>query len=147
MAGPRSLPRLARALGLGLCCLLAGPAGAQALLVEVDLSDQRMTVSRDGVATDVWPVSTARAGKCTPTGTFQPQVLKRMHYSTLYNGAPMPFSIFFSGNYAIHGTTQTEKLGTPASAGCVRLAPENAETLFNAVLEVGKAETRIVIRE
>jgi lipoprotein-anchoring transpeptidase ErfK/SrfK len=125
----------------------AASAADQGLRVTVDLSDQRMSVTRDGDLLHDWPVSTAREGKCTPVGTYHPVLLKRMHYSTLYDGAPMPYSIFFSGNYAIHGTTQTDKLGTPASAGCVRLAPENAELLFGHVLDVGKAATTIVIRE
>ncbi len=117
------------------------------MTVVIDLSDQEMTVWRHDEVAGIWPVSTARPGKCTPTGTYRPQLLKRMHYSTLYDWAPMPFSIFFSGNYAIHGTTQTDRLGQTASAGCVRLHPENAEALFGWVLEAGKAETVIVIRE
>lgn len=122
-------------------------AQAQALVVTVDLSDQRMEVAEGGAVTHVWPVSTARAGKCTPVGTYTPYLLKRMHYSSLYDNAPMPWSIFFLGNYAIHGTTQVDRLGAPASAGCIRLAPENAEILFGAVQAVGMSETRIVVRE
>jgi lipoprotein-anchoring transpeptidase ErfK/SrfK len=57
----------------------------------------------------------------------------------------MPWSIFFRGNYAIHGTTAVERLGEPVSAGCVRLAPENAQLLFDLVREVGTGETEIVI--
>ncbi len=125
--------------------MLAVPAGAQELRIEIDLSEQEMTVVEGGLATHVWPVSTARAGKCTPLGTFTPYRLERMHYSTLYDNAPMPWSIFFSGNYAIHGTTAVDRLGTPASAGCVRLEPGNARLLFDAVLETGFEQTRIVI--
>ncbi len=128
-------------------CLAAAGAGAEEVEVLIDLSDQEMTVRRFGEVAGVWPVSTARPGKCTPTGTFRPQLLKRMHYSTRYNWAPMPWSIFFSGNYAIHGTTEIDKLGQPASAGCVRLHPDNAEALFGWVQEAGRAETVIVIRE
>jgi lipoprotein-anchoring transpeptidase ErfK/SrfK len=127
--------------------LIGAAAAARAdLRVTIDLSDQEMAVARDGALLHVWPVSTARDGKCTPVGTYRPLALKRMHYSTLYDGAPMPFSIFFSGNYAIHGTTETDRLGSPASAGCVRLHPDNAETLFDAIREVGKSETEIVIQ-
>ncbi|APX25656.1 MAG: hypothetical protein CML50_10050 [Rhodobacteraceae bacterium] len=126
-------------------CLLGAPALAEALRVEIDLSDQEMWVMQDGIVQHVWPVSTAREGKVTPVGTFTPYLLKRMHYSTLYDNAPMPWSIFFAGNYAIHGTTAVDRLGTPASAGCVRLAPENAQLLFDAVQAVGLAQTRIVI--
>ncbi|APZ54992.1 L,D-transpeptidase [Salipiger abyssi] len=128
-----------------LLWLSAGAAQAQSLWVEIDLSDQQMVVFDRGAAY-VWPVSTARAGKVTPVGSFTPYALERMHYSTLYHNAPMPWSIFFRGNYAIHGTTAVDRLGTPASAGCVRLAPENARVLFEAVQVVGLSETRIVIR-
>lgn len=138
----------ARAAGLVLAAaLFAAPAAAETLRVVIDLGDQQMSVRRDGAEVQLWPVSTARAGKCTPTGEFTPYLLKRMHYSSLYDNAPMPFSIFFYGNYAIHGTTAVDKLGTPASAGCVRLHPDNAEWLYEAVREVGMDETVIEIRE
>jgi lipoprotein-anchoring transpeptidase ErfK/SrfK len=140
--------KVARAALVALVLVLwAGGARAQALIVTVDLSDQLMEVRQNGQEPLAWPVSTARAGKCTPVGEYTPYLLKRMHYSTLYDYAPMPFSIFFSGNYAIHGTTQVDRLGSPASAGCIRLAPEHAEILFNMVLDIGKVDTRIVIRE
>ncbi len=129
---------------LALCCL-PWPAWAVDLWARVDLSDQEMTVIvRDG-ETYRWPVSTARAGKFTPTGLYSVQAMKPMHYSTLYDNAPMPWSIFFSGNFAIHGTTQTDRLGTPASAGCIRLHPDNAQRLYELVQELGRANTLIEI--
>jgi lipoprotein-anchoring transpeptidase ErfK/SrfK len=147
MAALRSVLLRGVASALVLCLAAGADAGAAELTVTVDLSDQRMVVARAGETVHRWPVSTAREGKCTPLGTYRPVLLKRMHRSTLYGGAPMPHSIFFSGNYAIHGTTETDRLGTPASAGCIRLHPDDAETLFGYVLEVGKAGTEIVIRE
>lgn len=120
-------------------------AASAEVTVRIVLSTQTMTVSRAGEVLHEWPVSTARVGKVTPVGSFQPQWLARYHQSSLYDDAPMPWSIFFSGNYAIHGTTAVERLGAPASAGCVRLAPENAEVLFELVREVGKEETEILI--
>ena len=137
---------LLRALCLGVLALLPALAQADSVRVTIDLSDQDMTVQLGDALLFDWPVSTARAGKCTPVGSYRVQAMKRVHYSTLYNGAPMPYSIFFSGNYAIHGTTHTEKLGTPASAGCVRLHPDNAKTLYELVLQHGRAATRINIQ-
>jgi len=128
-----------------LLLLPALAAGAADLDVRIDISDQEMTVFVDGSEAHRWPVSTARAGKFTPTGLYHVQWMKRMHYSTLYNNAPMPHSLFFSGNFAIHGTDQTERLGTPASAGCVRLHPENAARLYALVQEKGRANTLIEI--
>jgi lipoprotein-anchoring transpeptidase ErfK/SrfK len=132
---------------LAACLLAVLPLSAKAaeIVARIDLSDQEMTVFIDGEYSYVWPVSTARAGKFTPIGLYHVQAMKRMHYSTLYNNAPMPHSLFFSGNFAIHGTTQTDRLGTPASAGCVRLHPDNAETLYELVLENGRANTLIEI--
>lgn len=105
-----------------------------------------MEVRRTGVILGDWPVSTARRGKVTPTGPFVPQALARDHRSTLSDGAPMPWSILFSGNGAIHGTTGVEALGAPASAGCVRLLAHNARQLFELVRPVGKGATLIEIR-
>jgi hypothetical protein len=49
----------------------------------------------------------------------------------------MPHSIFFRGGYAIHGTGAVGNLGHVASHGCVRLAPDNAATLFDLVKAEG----------
>ena len=134
-----------RLAAIWLC--LAGPVWAAQLEVHIDLSDQAMTVVADGDALHHWPVSTARPGKFTPTGLYTVKSMKPMHYSTIYDNAPMPWSIFFWGNFAIHGTTQVEDLGRPASAGCVRLHPDNARTLFEMVQEHGRANTLIEIVE
>ena len=58
----------------------------------------------------------------------------------------MPYSIFFRGNYAIHGTDQISRLGSPASAGCVRLHPEHAATLFFMTQSVGLRNMKVVIQ-
>lgn len=146
------ITRRATLLGAGSALLFG--AGAQAAPavrgpvrheVIVSLAAQEMWVLLDGWLGAVWPVSTARAGKRTPTGSWSPNFLSRNHRSSLYGGAPMPFSIFFHGNYAIHGTTEVDKLGRPASAGCVRLAPENAKILFERVRADGLRSMRIRI--
>ncbi|TDK42158.1 L,D-transpeptidase [Antarcticimicrobium luteum] len=136
-------------LGAALCAVLAlcGQTFADPLEAWIDKSAQTMTVYIDHRPAYLWAVSTGRPGKETPSGTFQPQSLARMHYSTLYDNAPMPFSIFFSGDYAIHGTTETARLGRPASAGCIRLHPEYARILFGLVRAIGPERTLIVIRD
>ena len=72
--------------------------------------------------------------------------LKRYHRSTIYNNAPMPYSIFYDGNFAIHGTTHVAQLGGPASRGCIRLHPSNAAVLFSLVQREGLGNTRISIQ-
>lgn len=56
----------------------------------------------------------------------------------------MPYSIFFSGGYAIHGSYEISHLGSPASHGCIRLHPENAAVLF-ALVRSKMNSTRIVV--
>lgn len=134
--------------------LAAATAGVAALVheatkevieVRVSISKQMMEVRHRGELIYEWPVSTARKGKITPRGSFKPQWLSRNHKSSLYNNAPMPYSIFYSGHYAIHGTDQESKLGRPASAGCVRLSRANAKILFAMVVEEGKDRMRVDI--
>jgi len=100
--------------------------------ITISKRHQMMQVDTDSGSYQ-WPVSTARRGYYTPTGTFHPYSLQPMHYSRKYDNAPMPHSIFFSGGYAIHATPHTGNLGHPASHGCVRLSPGNAATLYGIV--------------
>jgi len=104
--------------------------------IHIDLSTQTMHVeSSQGSYT--WAVSTARSGYSTPRGSFAPTGMQRMHYSRKYHNSPMPYSIFFRGGYAIHGTYATGALGSPASHGCVRLSPEHAGMLYHMVQAEG----------
>ncbi len=128
-----------------LALFWAAPAWAGTVRARIDLSQQRMYVSINGVPQYSWRVSTARRGYRTPIGSFRPKSLKRFHRSTIYRGAPMPYSIFFRGGYAVHGTNQISRLGRRASHGCVRLHPSNAARLFSLVKRHGMYNTRIVV--
>jgi len=122
-----------------------GALAAQRVTARIDLSEQRLYLYVDGRLRDKWPVSTARKGYRTPTGSWKPTRLERNWHSRKYNWAPMPYSVFFYGGYAIHGTTDIKRLGRPASHGCIRLHPKHAAQLFNLVRQVGRGDTRIVI--
>ncbi len=101
-----------------------------------------------------WPVSTGRPARAltkagwryaldTPAGYYQLDPGRfHVHYTSSEWGMPMPYAMFFdwvkNGNQtglAIHGVTGEDiaMLGQRASAGCVRLAPDNARTLFNLI--------------
>ena len=129
-----------------ICAALSGAATASAsVLAKIDISEQRMYVYVDGARYATWRVSTGVGRYRTPTGSFRPTVLRRMHYSSKYDGAAMPHSVFFYRGYAIHGTDQLRHLGRRASHGCVRLHPRNAARLFNLVSRHGASRTRIVV--
>lgn len=126
--------------------MLAFPAVAASVSIVVDLSEQSMVVKVDGATQYQWDVSSGKRGYRTPTGTWGPTRMHREYYSQKYDGAPMPYSIFFYGGYAIHGTTSVNALGSPASHGCVRLKTSNAKLLYELVREYGAGNTSIRIK-
>jgi lipoprotein-anchoring transpeptidase ErfK/SrfK len=145
MAGEPKMPHFIRVAVAAAILAAAWPLAAQAdIVVTVSKSSQSMSVSVDGAHRYTWAVSTGIYG--TPSGTFRPQSLSRNHRSTIYNNAPMPYSIFYDGNFAIHGTTHVRQLGGPASRGCIRLHPSNAAILFSLVQQRGMGSTRIQIQ-
>ncbi|HSD91908.1 MAG TPA: L,D-transpeptidase [Methyloceanibacter sp.] len=116
------------------------------LLITIDKATQKMTVSLDGVQRHEWPVSTGQPGYATPAGTYTARSMNKMWYSRQWDNAPMPHAVFFTREgHAIHGTTEVKHLGNPASHGCVRLAPKNAETLYGLVAGTGLENTQIVL--
>ena len=135
----------ALAFGLALGVTQAGMALADRVVARVSISSQTMKVYHEGRHLFTWAVSTARSGKITPTGVYAPEFLSKNHRSSRYNNAPMPFAIFYDGHYAIHGTDQIKRLGAPASAGCVRLHPDNAAILFQMVRAEGMDNMRVEI--
>ncbi len=113
----------------------------------VDLTRQRLLLKSSGTAREFVISSglppkhaTPGSGKC-----YAPDFLEEMHYSSLYNQAPMPHSIFFNGNIAMHGTNAEHLLGRPASHGCVRLSKADARTVYGAVKAAGKANAIICV--
>lgn len=116
------------------------------IVANVDKGRQEMTVFIDGVETHTWPVSTGIGGYSTPTGDFTASSMNKIWYSKQWDNAPMPHAVFFTKRgHAIHGTNDVKKLGGPASKGCVRLAPKNAETFFNLVKTSGLKNTQVVL--
>lgn len=134
---------LRRVLACLLFALLATPALASDIFILVDISDQKMFVTVDGETSLEFDVSTGRKGYATPTGRWGVERMYRKYHSKKYDGAPMPYSIFFHQGYAIHGTTDLKRLGRVASHGCVRLHPDNAKALFELVKAAGAANTTI----
>jgi lipoprotein-anchoring transpeptidase ErfK/SrfK len=118
-------------------------AASASVVAKVDLSDQKMRVYVDGKLRHEWAISSGRRGFETPTGNYRPQRLERDWYSRQYDDAPMPYSVFFSGGYAIHGGHR--RVGGPASHGCIRLTTGNAAAFFDLVSDRGARQTRIVI--
>ena len=127
---------------------LTGIESAEARLdILVDKATQRMLVIQNGYMRFMWPVSTGRDETATPSGVYTPQRLERNWFSTAYYNSPMPYSIFFHKGYAIHGSYAINRLGGPASHGCVRLHPHHAAQLFGLVQEEGADKTTIEVTD
>lgn len=135
-----------RIFSSALFTLLATPTLASNIAIVVDISEQRMLVSIDGAPEYEFDVSTGRKGYATPTGRYGVERMYRKYHSKKYDNAPMPYSIFFHGGYAIHGTTDLRHLGRIASHGCVRLDPDNARLLYDLVQEAGTGHTSIRVK-
>jgi lipoprotein-anchoring transpeptidase ErfK/SrfK len=124
----------------------AAEAPASKILVVIDKPTQEMKVFVGNVERYTWAVSTGKRGYDTPSGTYTARSMNEIWYSKQWDAAPMPHAIFFTKKgHAIHGIEETKKLGRPASHGCVRLAPENASTLFALVKEIGVANTEVML--
>ena len=84
-------------------------------------------------------ISTARNGKTTPSGYFNmEEVANGDRRSIKYPGAVLFWGMQVFQHIFIHATSENNypKLGTPASAGCVRTTNERAYILNQAVREI-----------
>jgi hypothetical protein len=101
-------------------------AGADAC---IDLSANQTWLLKDGAVTyGPAKITHGRPGYETPPGTFKVGWKDIDHKSSIYNNAPMPFSVFFNGGIAFHQGSLTE-----LSHGCIHLGWEAAETFYNGL--------------
>lgn len=138
--------RFSPLLAAPLMALLLTSTAHAAILVQIDKPTQTMTVSQNDEVLYRWPVSTGRRGYDTPNGTFRAFRMEKDHFSKEWDDAPMPNSIFFTKKgHALHGYLDTKNIGRPASHGCVRLEPKNAEKLYALVEKDGVLNTTVTI--
>ncbi len=127
--------------------MLFSSVAAQAkIAITVDKNAQLMTVEVDGVQRYQWPVSSGLPAYETPNGSFKTFRMEEDHYSKEFDDAPMPHAIFFTkSGHAIHGTDSVNRLGSPASHGCVRLSRANAATLYSLVQKDGVLNASVTL--
>lgn len=81
----------------------------------------------------------------TPRGVFTVQSIggpgcRSSRYPRPHGGAKMPYCMFFSKYYALHGSYDVP--GYNASHGCVRMTPSDARWMAGSFVNIG---TRVVI--
>ena len=74
-------PAAAAFAAVGFLVLFSILPAAANILIEIDKSAQRMTVSQDGEQLYVWPVSTGQRGYDTPSGAYTPFRMEKDHFS------------------------------------------------------------------
>lgn len=106
------------------------------LVMTVDLEARVLSVFRGGYEIGATAVLLGTQEKPTPLGKFPIIWKKADHYSSIYDSAPMPYTMRLTNDgVAIHGT-KVEK--GYASRGCVGVPTPFAKKLF-AVAKLGDA--------
>ena len=100
--------------------------------IQIDLTTQRLTAWEGGKSVYAIVISSGKKSTPTLTGIFNiqsKQKSSRMKGED-YDVPDVPYTMYYQGNYAIHGAYWHRKFGTPISHGCVNIAPDHAKWLF-----------------
>lgn len=125
-----------------------------AVYARVEKSEQKLYLYVNGNLEGVFLTSTGVDGRNTPNFDTHPDGRIYDRYtSTKFPGGDydgmgnMPYAVFISGGFAIHGTGRGSwpKLGRKASHGCIRIHPDNALRFNRLVRQYGVANTWITV--
>lgn len=111
----------------------------------VDLSEQRLYAYEGGSLLRTFLVSTGLHGMDTRAGNFR---ISQKIYSKLYSGPDyyLPNTLWnmrFDGSRLLHGAYWHNNFGTRMSHGCINIAYQNAEWLYNST----PMGTQVVVRQ
>ncbi|MBE9208322.1 L,D-transpeptidase [Nostoc sp. LEGE 06077] len=101
--------------------------------IQINLSTQRLTAWEGKKPVYAVTISTGKQSTPTRIGSFK---IQSKHKSARMRGRDydvpnVPYTMFYQGNYGIHGAYWHNKFGTPVSHGCINVAPNHAKWLFN----------------
>ncbi len=101
--------------------------------IDLDLSDQRLVAYVGTVPVYAVRVSTGMSRYPTITGEFH--IYRKLPFTTMagpgYYLTNVPWTMYYDGSYAIHGTYWHNNFGHPMSHGCVNLPTPDAKWLFD----------------
>ncbi len=101
--------------------------------IDIDLSEQTLRAYDGTTLMNTFLVSTGLYQYPTEVGQYHIFSMRRfadMHGSD-YFLPDVPYTMYYSGDFAIHGTYWHHNFGTPMSHGCVNMDTRDAEWLFN----------------
>ncbi len=100
--------------------------------IEIDISDQHLTAWQGDVPVFETTVSTGKPGYRTLPGVFN--VYSKYEQTRMrgvdYDTPDVPWTMYYSGGFAIHGAYWHNNFGTPVSHGCVNLRVPEAKALY-----------------
>ena len=135
--------------------------------IEIKLSEPQTLYAHEGDR--IVYTFLVSGGKWAPTPRGEFRIWSKYRYSTMiggstergdyYNLPNVPFTMYFWGGVALHGTYWHNNFGKPMSHGCVNIAIPDAEKLFywasptipdglNAVLSsTDNPGTKVIVRD
>jgi lipoprotein-anchoring transpeptidase ErfK/SrfK len=145
--GTRMLLSLCLSLSIAIGDAIVAPVKAQTWIaqrmtelqytntrwIEINVSTQRLIAWEGGTPIYAIIVSTGTDEHPTLIGSFAVQSKHRTArmQGDDYDVPDVPFVMYYDGNYGIHGAYWHYSFGTPVSHGCVNVAVDHAEWLFN----------------
>ena len=102
-------------------------------MIEVDISEQTLTLYENGVVVDNFLCSTGLSSTATPLGdyTIYAKLTKTDMRGEDYFAPDVPWVLVFKGDYTIHGNYWATAFGRRSSHGCVGLPPDTAKYLYD----------------
>ncbi len=113
--------------------------------IKIELSDQRLSAMNGSTLVRAFMVSTGKRPTPTLTGTYaiQSKFRSTRMQGEGYNISNVPYAMFYSGGYAIHGADWHNSFGTPVSHGCVNMRVSSAGWLY----DWARVGTPVVVRQ
>ncbi len=107
--------------------------GIEGRWIDIDLSEQMLYANDGAIRVASFLVSTGVPQFPTEVGQYH--IYAKFLFSDMrgedYFLPDVPFNMFYSGDFSIHGTYWHHNFGTPMSHGCVNMDIIDAEWLFN----------------
>jgi lipoprotein-anchoring transpeptidase ErfK/SrfK len=148
-----SLVKILAAAAIACAAASAAPLQAQ-IRVDVDLSERQLVVLDGEDVVRSFPIAIGQEGHETPRGSFEidriiwnpdwippdsewAEDLERKEPGEPGNPMQAAKLYFKYPAYYIHGTNQSDSIGEAASHGCIRMYPEDVNTLAEIIQRAG----------
>jgi lipoprotein-anchoring transpeptidase ErfK/SrfK len=131
-AAPTQTP-LPPAPTLAPAATAGAPVSDDGRWIEINLTRQTLTAWDGTTPVNTFLVSSGKWSTQTLPGTFHIYIKLRYAHMVApdYDTPDVPYTMYYDGNFAIHGAYWHNMFGTPVSHGCVNLSVPNAAWLYS----------------